>query len=1093
MEHSHFSLQVERLLKFDDVRQRFEAAWRAGAQPLLDRFLEEVEPADRIILFVDLLGVELELRRDRGEGVSAAEYHRRFPQYAPHIDSVFHEAADEARARPLGLRPGSVLGDFRIEREIGRGGMGVVYEAEQVPLGRRVAVKILTPIGQSLDNPRARFVREARAAAGLHHTNIVPVLEVGEQEGILFYAMQLIQGRPLDRVLAELRQRKPDASGGSQAEAVLSEARATDFNQGERDTSSQLGGESAGGNDDEYARRVQPQWWADKADLVAELGGSPEGGGPPGVPAAFRPDAAWLRRRDHESWRYVSRIGRQVAEALQYAHERGILHRDVKPANLLVDAQDNVWVTDFGLAKVDNADLTHRNDVVGTLRYLAPEVLEGRSDARSDVYSLGLTLYELLSLRHAFPAREHSELIRQVSAAEIVPLSEVAPYVPRDLATIVGKATRRDPRDRFQTAQQLADDLDRFLRDQPILARRHSAAELLVRLVRRNRTIAGLCGVLALLLCCTAIGATVIAIHFRRLESRQQQIADEREWQRQAAVANAAMARNAERRVVSSLVDLQRDQGLDYMEDGDYLRALLCTARALGLLEGLSSAAPATRALPNALSLEESLRFRIAALLDILPPVVARRTFDDYDWLQAVMDEHAQSLTANTPQLEFVAGGELSLVSLIGDVALRWYPEADTVRRMSGSPPPAAEATSIETGSLSAVQVRFTRDGRRAARYSATGGLALWSCEPATLIRRLESVPPGPRSLLGCWLSPDERRLLVCFAVPVATVELLTWDMETGQRLQVPPLRCQSAPSTFRLGVQMSRDGRRAVLNSQETIAFDVETGAPLIAAAQPISPVSVLEPSGRFLLNAKEGRIQVRDLDLSADAPPAEEILLPADTWITSLCGADSGRWTVAGTLAGDLYILDMADRGMARSPIRHNDAPIELLAMSPLANAVAVSDAEGLVQVWSVPAGLPLSPPLRYEEPVTSLAWRDDGRRLAAATQGGDVTIWDLSPRAEEVASGSTAGTLTPSPSGQQVLALNSRSGLTVWDLTSHPPQVTATLPLAGVKAATWHPDGTRIALVSQPSDATACEIHLWNPGSARLNDCLWTNDIV
>ena len=478
MESSDSAQRIDRLLKRDDIRQRFELAWRAGANPSLGQFLEEVAFADRGKLFVDLLGVELELRRERGEAPTATEYREHHPEYAAHIDAVFREAADQTRISPADLRPGSVLGDFRITREIGRGGMGVVYEAEQMSLGRQVALKVLTPDRHALDNPRARFVREARAAAGLHHTNIVPVLEVGEHDGILYYAMQLIQGRPLDRVLADLRQQLgSETSGGAGAERERSDSRSTDHQQADCDTAGHPSVEPS--SHDVPARPAGAEHPA-SAPRTASL-----------VGAVLLPD------RDRESWRHVSRIGRQVAEALQYAHERGILHRDIKPANLLVDAQHHVWVTDFGLAKVEDSDLTHRNDVVGTLRYLAPEALDGQTDERSDVYSLGLTLYELLSFRSPFPARERSALLRQIRGAEIIPLPKIAPGVPHDLATIVSKAIQREPRDRYQTAQQLADDLDRFWHDQPILARRHSAAELLVRWVRRNPTVAGLAGALA--------------------------------------------------------------------------------------------------------------------------------------------------------------------------------------------------------------------------------------------------------------------------------------------------------------------------------------------------------------------------------------------------------------------------------------------------------------------------------------------------------------------------------------------------------------------------------------------------------------------
>ena len=173
-----------------------------------------------------------------------------------------------------------------------------------------------------------------------------------------------------------------------------------------------------------------------------------------------RPTRRASRVPSRHYWRGVARIGVQVAEALEYAHAQGVLHRDIKPSNLLLDLHGTVWVADFGLAKLaDQADLTHTGDVVGTWRYMAPERFGGVSDARSDVYSLGLTLYELLALRPAFDGSTREELIQQVSHGVPPRPRKVNPEVPRDLETIVLKAIERDPAARYQTAGELAEDL----------------------------------------------------------------------------------------------------------------------------------------------------------------------------------------------------------------------------------------------------------------------------------------------------------------------------------------------------------------------------------------------------------------------------------------------------------------------------------------------------------------------------------------------------------------------------------------------------------------------------------------------------------
>jgi serine/threonine protein kinase len=354
-------------------------------------------PADRHP--VEALAEEFAARWRRGERPSVDEYAARHPELADDIRSLFPTLMLLEQAAPAG--PPTRLGEFRVGREIGRGGMGVVYEAEQEPLGRRVALKVLPP--ETLPDPvrRERFRREARAAARLHHTNIVPVFAVGEQEGRLYFAMQYIEGRGLDEVLADLRRRRGPTPGSTAT-----------------GTPTDLTGDGSG------------------------------------------------------HYRAAARVALQSAEALAHAHAQGVLHRDVKPSNLLLDAQGSVWVTDFGLAKIEGGDdLTATGNVVGTLRYLAPERFQGRADARGDVYSLGLVLYELLTLRPAFDAEERSVLVEQVLRAEPTPPRRLRRDLPHDLETICLQCLQKEPARRYDTAQELADDLRRFLAGEPIRAR----------------------------------------------------------------------------------------------------------------------------------------------------------------------------------------------------------------------------------------------------------------------------------------------------------------------------------------------------------------------------------------------------------------------------------------------------------------------------------------------------------------------------------------------------------------------------------------------------------------------------------------------
>ncbi len=407
-----------------------------------------------------------------------------------------------AGAAPLPER----LGDYRIIHELGRGGMGIVYEAEQVSLGRRVALKVL-PRHVRLD-PQAgeRFHRESRAAARLHHTNIVQVFGTGEQDGLPYFVMQLVPGQGLDHVIVELGRRYGGRLPGAPAPGASRQAPSSPT---------------------PVRRRWGSRFTASTDVFVATSEAGDPPAGPPDDSGTAPPadgsnpvsPAAVLHPCTPRYWAAVAGVGIQVAEALAFAHAQGIIHRDVKPSNLLLDPQGRVWVTDFGLAK-DTAgpdDLTHSGFLVGTLRYIPPERFQGQSDARGDLYGLGLTLYELLTLRPAFTETDRSKLLRQVMHDEPPRPRKVNPAVPRDLETVVLKAIARDPAHRYQTAVELAADLRRFVEDRPVRARRATVAERLWRWGRRNPTTAAL---LAALLLVAVVGFIAVAAQWQRAENK---------------------------------------------------------------------------------------------------------------------------------------------------------------------------------------------------------------------------------------------------------------------------------------------------------------------------------------------------------------------------------------------------------------------------------------------------------------------------------------------------------------------------------------------------------------------------------------------
>jgi serine/threonine protein kinase/Tfp pilus assembly protein PilF len=466
-------------------------------------------------------------RHRRGERPALTEYAARHPELADQIRELFPALLlmEDVRPAPPTLVGAAAapwdtgaprrLGEYRIVREIGRGGMGVVYEAVQESLGRRVALKVLPPGALGDARLVERFQREARAAARLHHTNIVPVFGVGEEGGTHYYVMQYIEGRPLHEVLAELR-RLRDEAGRKPGPPAERQSPAAESAPGDA--------APANGPPSRDGARASGQGQSHPASQPGSTGPPAEGGGPADAPAAST--SGLLSDPQRPFVKSVAQLGVQVAEALEYAAGQGVLHRDVKPSNLLLDVWGNVWLTDFGLAKATGTpDLTRPGDLLGTLRYLAPERFDGRGDVRSDVYALGLTLYEVLALRPAFGGHGQAELARQITTAEAPRLDRVNPQLPRDLVTIVHKAMARDPADRYQTAGALAEDLRRFLDDRSILARRPGLPEQAWRWCRRNPTAAALVAALLALVVWTAGGGLLLERQWaeRRAEAERRQ------------------------------------------------------------------------------------------------------------------------------------------------------------------------------------------------------------------------------------------------------------------------------------------------------------------------------------------------------------------------------------------------------------------------------------------------------------------------------------------------------------------------------------------------------------------------------------------
>jgi serine/threonine protein kinase len=442
---------------------------------------EIAAPADIEDLVEEFLG-----QLQRGEKPSLRAFQLAHPHLAAEIGELFpvvaamegwkeQETAEQGGRNSLGGVPIDRLGDFRMVREIGRGGMGIVFEAIQESLQRRVAIKILPPLDSPSGGSADRFRNEAMTAAALHHSNIVPVFGIGHENGFNYIVMQLIDGCGLDSMLKK---------------------------RGDRSTRDRRG---------------------EVTQCVSELSASPRADSQVGV----QQSNPLLRRDGGLEPRLVARLGVQAAEAIHYAHENGTLHRDIKPANLLLDRKGHLWVADFGLAKaLEHQALSHSGDIVGTLLYMAPERLRGRCDVRSDVYGLGITLLELVLGQPVFEPADSGALIDRILRGldQRGALQQAA--IPIDLKTILSKAMAVDPQDRYDSAALLAEDLQAFVDDLPIQARRATRVETLRRMCRRNPVVAGLTASVVGLLIITLMLTSLGFLQQRRMRNRTQATLD---------------------------------------------------------------------------------------------------------------------------------------------------------------------------------------------------------------------------------------------------------------------------------------------------------------------------------------------------------------------------------------------------------------------------------------------------------------------------------------------------------------------------------------------------------------------------------------
>jgi serine/threonine protein kinase len=811
------------------ILESFLARLRKGERPSLTEYIGRYPGlADQICDLLPAL-VEIEQLGSLGGVAVEAGAGRAGPgdPHPPHGGASPTEALDPATgpAATGGDSPGPSpqrLGDYRIIRSIGEGGMGVVYEAVRESLRSRVALKVMHPRFRASAGFSRRFHNEARSAAQLHHTNIVSVFDFGEHDGVCYYAMQYIAGHSLDEILLDVRRFR---SNEGPVEATPAEAGRFTSATGNPRSSAAVGGAAgteAGAAADPLMRAVTQGLMTGEFALGACATVDPDATTPttaePSAPApearaataathdlAFdlvRPQApASPPARDRDPiavesaaglsssslagpgedryHREVARLGAQIADALAHAHKRGVLHRDIKPSNLLLDAVGNIWVTDFGLAKFEEGeDLSRTRDVVGTLRYMAPERFRGVSDRRCDLYALGATLYELLTFRPAFESHDRLRLMDQIANEPPAPPRQLDRRIPRDLETIVLKALAKDPKDRFATADEVGAELRRFLENRPIRSRPIPAYERMWRWCKRNPGLATANIAAALLTTIMAIGSTIAAwtYHGQRNELR---------FEKRLTEVNLNRAEHAEHEARLGL-------GQSLLSEGAALQRTGLFGQRFDSLDRLGQAAQLLRGDPDGRKRLPEIRNKAIAAMGLVDLRVRR-------------ERDCGSLGASvSAALEQYAGWERSEAFVVrsldnnSELSRVWAPEKRNLPYRWHGFSPRGELLIADYGPtgdkngllqvwllnsrelLGTVPIRgspaFHPDGRRLLIPAPEGDIAVWDRLKRRVVRRL----PVGYPVNSCALDGQGRIVAVTSddeAAPRATV----LDFETGR------------------------------------------------------------------------------------------------------------------------------------------------------------------------------------------------------------------------------------------------------------------------------------------------------------------------
>jgi len=858
------------------------------------------------------------------------------------------------------------LGEYELGAELGRGAMGVVYRARQPRLTREVAVKVILASRFAGDAARKRFLAEAELAAQLDHPNIVPIYEVGETPDGPFYAMKLVEG-------------------GTLADQLIRSSRR-----------------------EEAHSKIQ------------------ERSEPPHVGCYVVKGAAALLAK--------------IARAVHHAHQRGVLHRDLKPGNILLDGQGEPHVTDFGLARQLGVDssLTHSGSSIGTPAYMSPEQARGDKgiSTASDVWSLGAILYHLIAGRPPFEGDTAVEVMRKVMEEEPAPPSKCevrderresslrllprsSPLSP-DLETICLKCLEKDPARRYASALDLAEDLERWLKHEPIRARPSTTSERLRKWVRRRPARAAGLALLTLVVLTGVAGIT---------------------WQWRRAEQNASHARA--RLLQMHLLNVQHS-----FNEGDPLSALPWLASALEQDAPGSFQRDAYK-----LSFASSLR---AAVLPermwFLPGhAIGIQISADGQWVAA-------SSTAIEGMVWRMDTGEpvVPATAIKGAWTLALSPDS---RRMVLGDGDGARLYELPSGRMVAKleqrepsnQFAFTEDSRWLATGGGRGEVRVWSAADGLPVTELL---PHSYFVGSVAFSPDGTLLTVD-----RERAMILWDVTTGRERR-------RREGEFYWYAQFSSDGKRIVASvGNEARIYDAVTLEPFGERMPHASLIVRLcfSPDGQRVATAsRDGAARVWDALTGQPVTPP----LRHNAEVHSLAFSPDGRALATGSLDFNARVWDAAS-GQPLTPWLRHGGLVNSVSFAPDGQHLATSSGDGTARLWRLRRADAGSLALAGTSPPLKSAWTSpDSTTLVTRDQSNRVSFWSTATGRQLNAGHETTMEFRRalfSADGRKVLLEDSTN---VWllDMADFTTSIRLQPPREGNLQIAWHPGGRSFFTASE-----------------------------